>query len=191
MLYTPTVPKSVQVPGAQTERWDADLVALHYMQSRLLDFLSRAEPPQGGDRWATLYLPEPRQRCHRVVLLDSTGFQPGEQRTFVGFFGQKRPEVDGRVLDALDEELIAELYDYPALLSYSSLERADGSWGNLVLLRGPEGIAQWANSVRHAYAAQEVAPRCYTSIRLHIGTLTLGAPAHEALRVSRTKVFEF
>ncbi|GAB4209304.1 MAG: hypothetical protein OHK0022_40170 [Roseiflexaceae bacterium] len=87
MLYTPTTKSALPPVAAQAEHWAADLLALHYMQSRLLDFLSRAEQPQPGDRWATVYLPEPWQRCHRVVLLDSSGIQPGEQRTVVGFFG--------------------------------------------------------------------------------------------------------
>jgi len=43
------------------------------------------------------------------------------------------------VLRALDAELIEELRHNPHILSYSSLELPDGSWGNLVIMRSPQG----------------------------------------------------
>ncbi len=92
-----------------------------------------------------------------------------------------------RSLDALDAELIRELGQYPQMLSYSSLELAGGSWGNLVVMSNPQGAVDWASSARHAYAAYTIAPICYTSIRLHSGALTLNNAVDDTLHILRTK----
>jgi hypothetical protein len=115
----------------------------------------------------------------------------GEKLAFVGFFGQKRASADAGQLDALDAELIQELYGYPHMLSYSSLELPDGSWGNLVLMSSPQGAIHWAGSARHAYAAHQVAPACYDTIRLHSGVVTLNGTAEAALHIQRTKYFDY
>jgi hypothetical protein len=166
-----------------------DVIALHYMLARLLEHFSPAD--EAAARSPILYLPEHDGRQHRIVLLNSMPQHTGEKLTFVGFFGRKRTSADASLLDALDAELIQELYDYPHMLSYSSLELPDGSWGNLVLMSSPQGAVHWAGSTRHAYAAHQVAPACYTTIRLHSGMVTLNGAADAALHIQRTKHFDY
>ena len=179
------------VPLEQEQEQEKDSRVLRYMQVRLFGYLN--DPTGQAERFQphTTYLREPGGRQHRLVLLNPAPLRAGAARTFVGFFGHKRPGADSEALDALDLELIHELRDYPHILSYSSLELASGDWANLVVLTNPEGIAAWAASARHGYAAREVAPQCYTSIRLHIGTLTLGTDLRGQLEINRTKHFVF
>jgi hypothetical protein len=139
----------------------------------------------------TLYLPEPDGRQHRVVVLNESTLRIGGQLPFVGFFGRKRASVDASLLDALDAELIEELRLNPHMLSYSSLELPDGSWGNLVIMGSPQGAVDWAGSARHAYAAYSIAPACYLTIRLHSGVMTLSGLAHDDLQIRRTKHFDY
>lgn len=166
-----------------------DEIALHYMLARLREQFSQAR--QSSVRAPILYLPERDGRQHRIVLLNNMPLHTDERFVFVGFFGRKRTSADSSMLDALDAELIQELYEYPHMLSYSSLELSDGSWGNLVLMNSPQGAVHWAGSARHAYAAHKVAPACYTTIRLHSGVVTLHGAAEAALHIQRTKHFEY
>jgi hypothetical protein len=166
-----------------------DAIVLHYMLARLQEHFR----PAGGvaARSPILYLLERDGRQHRIVLLNNLPPHTGEKLVFVGFFGRKRASADAGLLDALDAELIQELYNYPHMLSYSSLELPDGSWGNLVLMSSPQGAVHWAGSARHAYAAHQIAPACYTTIRLHSGVVTLNGAAEATLHIQRTKHFDY
>jgi hypothetical protein len=188
--YTSSSPASAeQHSQGLAEPAREDVIALHYMLTRLQEHFS---PAAGvATRSPILYLPEPEGRQHRIVLLNTMPPHSGERLAFVGFFGRKRISADAGLLDALDAELIQELYDYPHMLSYSSLELRDGSWGNLVLMSSPQGAVHWADSARHAYAAHKVAPACYTTIRLHSGVVTLNGADKAALYIQRTKHFDY
>ena len=197
MTFAPQAARSVSVDATPQRLSSAgsstcdDSAALHYMLTRLYqyarhmgDMLMHALPN-------TVYLREPDGRQHRIVLMNAGALQPDAELTFVGFFGQKRPGVDFSALDALDQELIQEFRDYPHLLSYSSLELVDGTWGNLVVMTGSHGLVSWAGSARHAHASQEFAPRCYLTIRLHRGTFTAANSQQPALQIQSTKHFDF
>ena len=160
------------------------------MQARLHEHINQAEGAPTQQPY-TLYLPEPDGRQHRVVILNADALRSGGQLPFVGFFGRKRASVDADMLDALDAELIEELWRNPYMLSYSSLELPDGSWGNLVIMGSPQGAVDWAGSARHAHAAYTIAPACYLTIRLHSGVITLNGPAHGELQIRRTKHFDY
>lgn len=192
-IYRPANPAPSVAPPAPSpeQEQEKDSRVLRYMQVRLFGYLN--EPSAQDERLQphTTRLAEPGGREHRLVLLNPVPLRSGLTRTFVGFFGHKRPGADGAALDALDLELIHELRDYPHILSYSSLELVSGDWANLVVMTNPDGITAWAGSVRHGYAVHEVAPQCYTSIRLHIGTLTLGTDLRGQLQINRTKRFVF
>ena len=188
--YTSSTPASKEhLSQGLAEPAREDVIALHYMLARLQEHFSPAN--EIAARSPILHLPEPDGRQHRIVLLNTVPLQTGETCAFVGFFGRKRTSADAGLLDALDAELIQELYDYPHMLSYSSLELHDGSWGNLVLMSSPQGAVHWAGSARHAYAAHKVAPACYTTIRLHSGIVTLHGAAEASLHIQRTKHFDY
>ena len=177
------------LPQGFAEPAREDVIALQYMLAQLQEDYSQA------DRVAALppivYLPELNGRRHRIVLVNNSSLRSGGTFAFVGFFGRKRTSADASLLDALDAELIQELYNYPQILSYSSLELHDGSWSNLVMMSSPEGAVHWASSARHAYAAYKVAPACYTTIRLHSGIVTLSGAAEPELHIHRTKHFDY
>lgn len=89
--------------------------------------------------------------------------------TLVGFFGQRRPLVERTAVNAMDEELVAELNEHSDLICYCSCQLADGNYGNLVLFGRPEGKLHWMASQRHAVAVASLSPDFYESIRLHNG----------------------
>jgi hypothetical protein len=183
-------PFQAHPPQTHADPSEPDAVTLRIMLARLYAQISKATgtPAQLP---STLYLPEPDGRQHRVVVLNEGALRIGGQLPFVGFFGRKRASVDADMLDTLDAELIEELRHNPHMLSYSSLELPDGSWGNLVIMRSPQGAVDWASSARHAHAAYTIAPACYLTIRLHSGVLILNGPPHGELQIRRTKHFDY
>ena len=89
--------------------------------------------------------------------------------SFVGFFGIKRLGFDHTPLTQVDDQLVTELPRHAGILSYSSIALADGNWGNLIILRSSADGERWREGERHAWAARELAPAHYSSVRLHNG----------------------
>lgn len=177
--------------GAKHVGTPDDSDVLRYMRNTVYRHVherSRGAAPESSE---PQYLLEADGRQHRIVVMNGGALQHGGRFAFVGFFGRKRPEADGEALDALDRELMAEFAEFPQLLSYSSLEMTDGSWANLVIMSSPEGAIHWAKSSRHSYAVREVAPRCYSTIRLHSGALVAGDVSPNGLQIQRTKHFVY
>jgi hypothetical protein len=130
-------------------------------------------------------------RAHRAVVCDVRRLGDGRDLTWVGFFAVKRRDCDHAPLTAMDDELIGEFPAHPGVLSYSSLELADGDWGNLILLDGDAARQRWRDGARHEYAARELAPRHYTVVRLHQGVLPGGVEAGREPVLRRTKYYDY
>ncbi len=182
------------VPGrafTDPEQNVADVTALRHMLARLRHRLSQPEGVPANPRPLVLNVPESDGRGHRIVLANPERLQAASVLALVGFFGQKRPGADPSPLDVLDRELIDEFPRHPGVLSYSSLEGEGGNWGNLVVLDSPGAGEHWKTSAKHAYAARELAPGHYTTIRLHNGLLATGLMSDHDLILLRTKYYDF
>ena len=178
-------------PFTHPARTAEDLVAVRTMADRLRRLL--AEPAAVPDHPRPLGLDgrEPDGRQHRVVLGDVRRLGAGRDLGFVGFFATKRPGLDHAPLTATDDELIREFPAHPGILSYSSLEAADGNWGNLIVLDPPEAKEHWRTSETHAWTARELAPRHYTVIRLHDGVFPGGLRSGRDPVIARTRYYDF
>ena len=70
----------------------------------------------------------------RLVINHPRRLMIGHPFTLVGFFGQKKEDVNYLPLrNELDQALIAKFPNHPDLLSYSTLELISGNYSNLVL----------------------------------------------------------
>lgn len=130
-------------------------------------------------------------RMHRAIVCDARRLCDGRDLSWIGFFGVKRGDVDPTPLTVRDEELIREFPDHPDILSYSSLELADGNWGNLILIDGDEARERWRVSERHTDASRVLAPRHYTDVRLHQGVLPGGACGGQEPVLRRTRYYDY
>jgi hypothetical protein len=148
-----------------------DMRVLDVMRVHLTHALHENQPCPAG---ATLYLTEDGGRQHRIVVLNREAILSASSLSVVGFFGERHPEADAGMMDGIDNELIGEMHSFPNMFSYSSLERPDGNWANLVLLSSAPGPRHWRESARHGHAAYQIAPRYYRSIRLHNAALPNG-----------------
>jgi hypothetical protein len=178
---------------ANPEHSYADVLILEYMRARLRETLGEAamalgDPPKR--ELSILSIKEDGERLHRMVVLSRQQLLDAAALTVVGFFGHKRASADPTILADVDTDLLLEFLHHNYVLSYSSLELPDGNWANLVLLLDASGIEHWRVSQRHAYAARELAPLFYKTIRLHNGTLPGGLAAPQLVLLS-TKYYDY
>jgi hypothetical protein len=130
-------------------------------------------------------------RLVRLVLCRQAALKAQKDLFLVGFFGQKRPQKDRALINAVDEDLIHEFSLHPGILSYSSLELSDGNYANLVLIRPESARDHWRTSAKHIYAARDLAPEYYACVRLHNGLLPGGLWSGSEPRLVRTKYYDF
>jgi hypothetical protein len=91
----------------------------------------------------------------------------------------------------VDDQLVSELPQHPGILSYSSIALADGNWGNLIILRSPADGERWRDGERHAWAARELAPAHYSSVRLHSGQFAGGLLFGREPVLLRTRYWDY
>jgi hypothetical protein len=181
--YSPLVE---HLPTEERPAQPDELAALGLMRDRLYAVLHNQISLTDG-QLQIVQLHEGGERQHRVIITQAGALRHAIAPTFVGFFGQRRPGACPELLAQIDSELIGEFTSQPHVLSYSSLELADRSWANLVLLSDPAGLRRWADGARHAYAARSIAPASYRAIRLLIGRLAGGLAPDAPLHVSRIR----
>jgi len=175
-------------PFTNPEQSLEDVGKLSYMIEALRAMLQRLP-----DEPATRILEAPGQdgRGQRIVISKWAKLRAAPELFVVGFFGQKRMGVNGEPMDEMDQALIGEFDAHPGVLSYSSLELADGNWGNLVLLADEQTRDHWRTSPRHMHAAQDLSPHHYLTIRLHNGLLPGGLWSGREVVLLRTKYYDF
>jgi|GEM_PF-6981445 len=136
---------------------------------------------------------ERRGRTHRIVIYHAGDLSLGHDLPFVGFISGRRrtalPAI-GSEIEQLDRQLVAELANAPAVLSYSSLQLHSGNWYNLAIFRDAGGKTIFHRMDTHTYAAHEIAPRYYDWIRLHHGII-VGTLADGVLHLQYTRHITF
>ena len=130
----------------------------------------------------------------RLIIARPAELLAAGDLTVVGFFGHRRQGVPSVLREdehSIDQEMIAEIPNYPGMLAYCTMEVDDTDYGNLVLMARADTIDHWRTSARHGYAARVVAPAMYTSVRLHNGVLPGGLLSGAAPVLVRTKYYDF
>jgi len=181
-------------PFAYVAHNAADLAALEKMAARLLQLIGEHDQGRGLKRFHPYLLHTAEGRWLRMVVNQPEALQVERDLALVGFFGHRRPVVPPEVdvdKDTIDLELIADFPEHSGVLAYCSMALDDANFGNLVLMAGPEINEQWNTSARHAYASRVIAPRYYTSVRLHNGVLPGGLRSGQAPVLLRTKYYDY
>lgn len=167
-----------------------DLRALRTMANWLAELIREPKPLPVSPRPLTIESHGPDRRYVRAVLNRPELLEADRDFAVVGFFGQRRPHADRMPIDTVDTQLQAEFPDHPEVIAYCSIQLQDGNYGNLVLLDQEDGREHWRESKRHQYAVSEVAPRFYSSVRLHNGVLHGGLQTGD-IQLRRTKYFDY
>jgi hypothetical protein len=170
--------------------WD-DARAIDFVLERLRALVHQPPPPNMHAPVQQTYWLKAEGRTHRLILCDAASLRTASRLTLVGFFGQRRPDVDPTPVNQIDSELIGELGDHPGLLSYCSLLMENGDYGNIVLFVSEEAKYHWATSNRHAYAVRVISPKYYATVRLHNGIVPGGLAAGVAPVFESTKYLDY
>ncbi len=178
-------------PFTSPALYDSDLQVLGYMVEDLRGLM--------GELYAgrtSIHPYEPvTWRVHglgrRTVVCDPMRLGERRDTCVVGFFGERREGVDTAPLESADAAVLLEFRTYPGILAYSSMQLANGNWGNLVLHTAPEDREAWRSGALHARAVAELAPVHYGTVRIHNGTLKDGLNSGHAIRIEQTKYWDY
>jgi hypothetical protein len=129
---------------------------------------------------------------HWLAVPNAPALGGAQDVTAVGFFGDLRPGMNHSTIYKLEADVVARLGHYApvGLLGYYDAEIAPALHGNLVLFRTPEVPSEWHRDRVHA-AAVAVAPRHYSVVRLHRGTIRGALLGRGQLVIQRTRYFDF
>ena len=131
-------------------------------------------------------------RRHWLAVPDTAALVGARDVTAVGFFGQRREEVDHSILFELEREVVDSFAAYArlGLLSYYDMELEHGRYGNLILFWTPDVPKQWYTNAAHERAIA-IAPRHYRSVRLHKSSIRGPLLGGADLTIERTKYLDF
>lgn len=128
---------------------------------------------------------------HRLLICDVDRLRAHPGLCVVGFFAERRTDVDIWPLEIANAEIVTEFANYPGILSYGSVELPNGHWGNLVLHDDPVDTEFWRTSQMHAKAVDTLSPQHYHNVRIHNGRLTAGLFNGPRIRIDKTKYFDY
>ena len=168
-----------------------DVNSLRYMVDQLCMFMEAPHLYQDRPRPIVVHQPRAEQWTYRLVIVRPEALRAKRTLTFVGFLGQRRDDADEELAHEFDRSLVAEIPDYPGLLSYSTMALISGNYSNLVLFTDPTAKQQWSRSRAHAQAVNRLAPDYYLSVRLYNGILPRGIHTSRELRVKRVKYYDY
>lgn len=168
-----------------------DVNSLRYMVDQLCMLMERPHLYENSPRPIVVHQPPGDQWTYRLVIVRPEELRAERQLTFVGFLGQRRQGADQELAHEFDRALVAEIPDYPGLLSYSTMALISGNYSNLVLFTDPSAKQQWSRSQAHAQAVNRLAPNYYHSVRLYNGILPRGIHGSRDLHLKRVKYYDY
>jgi hypothetical protein len=178
-------------PFTRVEMTDRDLAILH---SILADVRQVVVEVEEGIRQVAPYQKlawKVGGLTHRLLLCDVERVRAHPGLCVVGFFAQRREEVDIWPLEEANSEIVAEFTSYPGILAYASVELIAGHWANMVLHDDPVDTSFWRRSILHARAVETLSPKHYFNVRIHNGRLSSGIFDRPAIEIHRTKYYDY
>lgn len=130
-------------------------------------------------------------RSRRHIICDEIRLRSHANCCVVGFFGDRRTELDFTALEKANRDLVAEFASFPEILGYSSIEVGGGQWGNMVLHEDPGDTESWRELVAHARAVESLARFHYRTVRIHNAELSAPLLADPSIVVKRTKYWDY
>ena len=178
-------------PFTSVELLDRDVSVLHEILDDLVRVLGEAD--LAGERLT------PHQRIawqeegltRRLLVCDEDRLRDHENACVVGFFGERRTELDIGPLEEANSAIVAQFRNFPGILSYSSIELPNGYWANMVLHDDPVDRDYWSRGALHAQAARTLGPLHYRTVRIHNARLTAGVLEHPSFVVKKTKYWDY
>ena len=128
---------------------------------------------------------------HRHIICNEKRLRTHPGLCVVGFFGERRTEVDMAPLEKANRAIVGEFANYPGITSYSSLELPGGYWANLVLHDDPSDTDYWRRSELHTRAVKMLSRAHYRNVRIHNAQLSAPVPRQPTIGLLRTKYYDY
>ncbi len=179
-------------PFTAVELIDRDMSVLHGMLDDLVRVLGEADDgaeeivPHNRLAWQEEGL------ARRLLICDETRLRRHQDACVVGFFGERRTEIDiGPLEEEANSAIVAQFRNFPGILSYSSIELPNGYWANMVLHDDPVDREYWSRGALHAQAARSLGPKHYRTVRIHNARLTASVLGQPSFNVMRIKYWDY
>lgn len=179
-------------PFTALHRVEADVAVLHEL---LVDVRTLLEEAAEGTRTIVPYrtvgwrASDGFARRHVVCTEERLRSHPG--LCVVGFFGERRTDLDIAPLEEANAAVVREFSKYPGITSYSSMELPGGHWANMVLHDDPVDTEYWRQSTLHADAVRRLARVHYRNVRIHNARLTVPVLDDPTVTILRTKYYDY
>lgn len=168
-----------------------DYAALEFLLMQVCTIMRQLDGSIAQTSIQHIHWVEDEGRRHRMIINNAPDLMNLSSFIWVGFFGQRRPNADPHPVEEMDRELVVDLYQHPGILAYTTVAKADGDFGNLILFGSPDAVNHWATSPLHLRSAQVLSPPYYYSIRIHSGILPGTLLSDGKLRLEQTKYFDY
>ncbi len=187
LMATDAVPDK---PFTDLRHTTQDIQSIRFMSTMIWQLL---EAMMQSDVARPLLLHHPTKRAwtHRIVITQPERLRERDHLPIVGFFGFKTPQANVALAQELDEELIAELFDFDEILGYATIWLPTGDYANMVVFASPKGKEQYGHSKKHANAVRLLTPDYYHVIRIYNGELPNGIASPDTLRLDRIKYYDY
>jgi len=170
---------------------DRDVSVLHGMLDDLVRILGEAD--------MGIQEIEPHQRvawqqdglARRLLICDEARLRAHQDACVVGFFGERRTEMEIGPLEEANSAIVAQFRNFPGILSYSSIELSNGRWANMVLHDDPVDREYWSRGALHAQAARTLGPMHYRTVRIHNARLSASVMEQPAFLVKKIKYWDY
>jgi hypothetical protein len=178
-------------PFTSVELLDRDVAVLHEILDDLVRVLGEADlantklVPHERIVWQEAGL------ARRILICDEDRLRAHPDACVVGFFGERRTDMDIGPLEEANSAIVAQFRNFPGILSYSSIELPNGYWANMVLHDDPIDREYWSRGALHAQAARTLGPIHYRTVRIHNARLTAGVLEQPSFAVKMTKYWDY
>ncbi len=129
--------------------------------------------------------------ARRLLICDENRLRVHQDVCVVGFFGERRTEMEIGPLEEANSAIVAQFRNFPGILSYSSIELPNGYWANMVLHDDPVDREYWSRGALHAQAARTLGPLHYRTVRIHNARLDASVLDQPSFIVKRTKYWDY
>ena len=127
----------------------------------------------------------------RILVSDHDRLQDDADIHVVGFFANRHPDVDPGPLERMNAKVVKEFRKFPSIISYSSAQLPSRNWANLVVNETAEAAEHWRSSEAHKRAVQDLSPRHYLNVRIHLGRIAGGICSGNPIEIERTKYYDY
>lgn len=178
-------------PFTAVELLGRDLGVLAEILDDVVDVLRRAD---AGEHEIIDHKPlawKDNGLVRRMIICNEARLRAHPQACVVGFFGERKMDVNVGPLEEANTAIVAQFKDYPGIFSYSSIELPNHYWANLVLHDDPIDKEYWRRGELHAKAARELSPLHYETVRIHSARLTTPVLENPHFQLLKTKYWDY